>query len=79
MKMRQIPAVELAAGKTTELKPGGFHVMLLGLTKPLREGERFPLTLVFEKAGKIDIEVEIAKAGAGGHHHHGHTPPAKTP
>lgn len=78
MKMRQVPAIELAPGGRTELKPGGFHIMLLGLAKPLREGERFPLTLDFEKAGKLDVDVVIDKAGAGGHMH-GATPPAKAP
>ncbi len=70
MKMRPVDAVELRPGAATELKPGGLHVMLLGIKRPLTEGERFPLTLHFEKAGKVEIRVEVAKAGAGAPGHH---------
>lgn len=60
MKMRQVPAVELPAGKTVELKPGGYHVMLLNLPRPIKEGETVPLTLTFEsKAGEREtVEVQ---------------------
>lgn len=47
MHMRQVPAVELPAGKTVALEPGGYHVMLMGLKQPVREGETVPLTLSF--------------------------------
>lgn len=74
MKMRRVEAIEVAPGEPTVLKPGGLHVMLMGLKAPLVEGERFPLTLVFEKAGRIEVEVTIQKAtdmephsGHGGH------------
>ena len=50
MKMRPVPAIDLPAGATVTLKPGGLHIMLFGLKAPLVEGTRFPLTLVFEKA-----------------------------
>ena len=59
MKMRQVEAIEVAPGEPTVLKPGGLHVMLMGLKEPLVEGQRFPLTLVFEKAGRVQIEVAI--------------------
>ena len=53
MKMNAVDRVALPAGKTVELKPGGFHVMLMDLAQPLKEGETVPLTLTFEdKAGK---------------------------
>ncbi len=52
MRMRAVPALALAAGKTTELKPGGLHVMLMDLKQPLKAGETVPLTLVFEDANK---------------------------
>ncbi len=50
MKMRQIPGLDLAAGRTVELKPGGYHVMLMDLKQPLKGGESVPITLVFEDA-----------------------------
>lgn len=50
MRMRQIPAVALPAGKPVSLKPGGYHIMLLNLTRQLKEGDTVPLTLVVEDA-----------------------------
>jgi copper(I)-binding protein len=53
MKMRPVPALDLPAGKSVELKPGGYHVMLMDLKKELKEGETVPVTLVVEgKDGK---------------------------
>ena len=48
MKMRQIPVLELPAGRTTELKPGGYHVMLMSLKEQVKGGDAVPITLVFE-------------------------------
>ncbi|MBA4177543.1 MAG: hypothetical protein C0505_13460 [Leptothrix sp. (in: Bacteria)] len=59
MRMRQVDAVEVPAGKTVELKPGGLHVMFMGLNKPLQAGESFPLTLRFEKAGEVRVEMKV--------------------
>lgn len=59
MRMRQVEAIDLPAGETTALRPGGLHVMLIGLEDRLVEGEAFPLTLVFEQAGTIEVEVAI--------------------
>lgn len=59
MMMRQVEAIEVPAGGVAMLKPGGNHVMLIGLKAPLMEGESFPLTLMFEKAGEIKVVVEI--------------------
>jgi copper(I)-binding protein len=64
MKMRQVMAIEVPAGKPVKMEPGGLHVMFLGLNAPLKEGESFPLTLVFEKAGKVDVTVPVKGAGA---------------
>jgi copper(I)-binding protein len=47
MRMRQVPAIELPAGKTVALQPGGYHVMLMGLKHPVVEGDTVPLTLSF--------------------------------
>lgn len=66
MKMRPVDGVDLPAGKAVTLKPGGYHIMLTGLTKPLKDGETFPMTLDFAKAGARQITVSVAKVGAMG-------------
>ncbi|WP_128000757.1 copper chaperone PCu(A)C [Piscinibacter defluvii] len=70
MKMRAVPGLELPAGKTVELKPGGYHVMLMDLKQPLKNGESVPLTLVVEgKDGRretLELKAPV-KALAGGH------------
>ncbi len=60
MRMRPIDAIDVPAGGTVELQPGGRHVMFMGLSQPLRAGTRFPLTLRFEKAGELQVEVDVA-------------------
>ncbi|OVZ60729.1 hypothetical protein CDO44_08375 [Pigmentiphaga sp. NML080357] len=69
MRMRQVDGIALPAGRTVELKPGGYHIMFMRLKAPLKEGSSFPATLIFEKAGevKVDFKVQAAGAGAGGH------------
>ncbi len=74
-KMRPVEGgVEIRARQTVELKPGSFHVMLMGLTQPLQEGQRVTGTLVFERAGKIDIQFTVLPIGqsppTGGHSGH---------
>lgn len=59
MEMRQLDAIELPAGKTVEFKPGGLHVMFLGLKRPLALGSRVPVTLKFEKAGDVKVEFDV--------------------
>jgi periplasmic copper chaperone A len=66
MRMRQVAGIDLPPGKPVTLKPGGFHVMLLGLAQPLRLGQSFPLTLHFTKAGTQVVSVKIEKVGAMG-------------
>ena len=61
MRMRAVPALEIAAGATVTLEPGGLHVMLIGIKEPLKEGQTFPLTLVLEQAGERTIEVMVAR------------------
>jgi copper(I)-binding protein len=59
MKMRAIPALDLPAGRSVELKPGGYHVMLMDLKRQVKEGETVPVTLVIESGGKREtIEVQ---------------------
>jgi len=64
MKMRQVDAIDLPAGQTVTLKPGGYHIMLTGLAKPLKDGDTFPLTLTFDKASARDVTVAVQKVGA---------------
>lgn len=77
-KMREVPSIEVPANGAVELKPGGLHVMLIGLKAPLKEGGTFPLTLKFEKQGAVTVDVPIKALGAmgdmGGHgvQHKGH-------
>lgn len=73
MKMRRVEFIDVPAGGAVQLQPGGLHVMFMGLTAPLEEGESFPLTLTFENAGDITVEVVVQKAGAmGAMHGQGH-------
>jgi len=60
----QKDGVELPPGKTVELKPGGVHVMLLELKQPIRPGTKVPVTLVLQRAGKVDVELLAAPIGA---------------
>ncbi len=75
MRMRPLPKLELPAGRTVELKPGGHHLMLQDLKQPLKAGTTVPMTLVFRDAKgaetKLDLQVPVsttpptaAKAGA---------------
>jgi hypothetical protein len=66
MKMRPVSGVDIPPGQPVSLKPGGEHIMLMGLNQPLREGQSFPLTLDFEKAGPRTVTVTVEKAGAKG-------------
>jgi len=66
MKMRPLASLDIPAGQPVTLKPGGDHIMLMGLNGPLREGQSFPLTLTFEKAGAREVTVTVEKPGAAG-------------
>ena len=57
--------ISVPAGGKVELKPGGLHVMMIGLTKPLVKGEKIKARLVFEKAGAVDVVFEVEGLGAG--------------
>jgi copper(I)-binding protein len=75
MTMRPVEGgLEIKPGETIELKPGSFHVMLIGLKKPLEKGQRVKATLEFANAGKVDVEYAVEAIGAagptaGGHPH----------
>lgn len=64
MRMRPVNAIEVKPGAPVELKPGGLHIMLIDLKQPLKQGDRIPLQLVFEKAGPVAVTVEVRGAGA---------------
>jgi copper(I)-binding protein len=66
MRMRPLAGIDLPPGQPVTLKPGGTHIMLLGLLKPLQAGQSFPLTLSFEKAGSREVTVAVEKASAMG-------------
>ncbi len=67
MKMVRVEGgIEVAPGTPTVLQPGGLHVMFMGLKKPFIEGEKLPLTLIFEKAGEVNVEFVVQGVGARG-------------
>ncbi len=75
MKMSPVKGIDVLAGKTVKLAPGGYHVMMMGLEKPLSTGERVPLTLTFELADKkretveLSVEVRDIRGKPAGHSH----------
>lgn len=74
MRMREVKAVDLPKGRTVTLEPGGFHIMLLNLQKPIVAGDAIPLTLVVESGGRKQTVAVKAMARAMSHqpmqHHH---------
>jgi copper(I)-binding protein len=69
MRMREVKAYDIPAKGGFELKPGGAHLMLVDLKAPLKEGTKVPLTLRFEKAGEVKVELQVRALGAGTRHH----------
>jgi len=71
MRMRQVDAIDVPSNKTIVLEPNGTHIMLVGLKAPLKQGDSFPMTLKFEKAGEVvvDVKVQAVTAGAASHQH----------
>ncbi|MBV7561534.1 copper chaperone PCu(A)C [Pseudomonas sp. sia0905] len=75
MKMQQVQNVVIPAGGEVKFAPMGYHVMLFNLKQQAQAGDRFPMTLTFEKAGLVTVEVAVQKdepAAEGGHEHKGH-------
>jgi periplasmic copper chaperone A len=69
MKMREVKeGVVIAPGATVELKPGGFHIMMVNLSKPLAKGEKVKGSLTFEKAGKVEVEFAVEAIGGSQKH-----------
>lgn len=69
MKMREVPAYEVPAKGSFELKPGGAHLMFVDIKHPFKEGEKVPVKLRFEKAGEVTAEFQVGGLGQS-------TPPA---
>ena len=64
MKMRQLTnGLDIPPGKTVELRPGGYHIMLMDLAHPLARGDSYKITLVFERAGKTSVDVKVGGIG----------------
>ena len=75
MRMRELKSVNLPKGKVVSLQPGGFHLMLMNVKKPLVAGDIIPFTLVVESGGKrqkIEVKAEARDRDSGGMHHHRH-------
>lgn len=73
MRMRPLPdGILIPPGETATLGPGGVHLMLVGPTRALARGERVPLTLRFERAGEVRVELTVEAAGARQPSHAGH-------
>lgn len=77
MRMSPVDGIDIPAGKSVKLAPGGYHVMLMNLKNPLNAGDKVPLKLTFELADKkretIDLSVEVRDIrGQPSGHHHGH-------
>jgi copper(I)-binding protein len=73
MRMRAVPRLELPAGKTVELKPGGYHIMLIDLKKPLKKGDTVPLKLKIENKDRsistVEVKAEVRDASASAPSH----------
>jgi periplasmic copper chaperone A len=69
MKMREIEGgLDIGAGQTVDLEPGGQHIMLMGLSAPLKQGDSLPLDLLFEKAGHLQLNIPVGVAAAPHQH-----------
>lgn len=67
MKMHPVEGgLTIEPGKTVKLAPGGYHLMLVDLKHPLKQGDKVPVTLQFEKAGKVDVTLDVGGIGAQG-------------
>lgn len=73
MRMRQVTdGIAIPARGTLELKPGGYHIMFMGLKRPLQQGERFPVTLHFQRAGSVTVQFAVQPIGSTGPVERGH-------
>ena len=73
MRMREIEYIEVPARSAVELKSGGLHLMIFGLRHDMKPGAMLPVSVTFEKAGKIDMEVSLRGADGKTMDHGGHS------
>ena len=69
-RMREVKGYDIPAGGAFELKPGGAHLMLVNIKAPLKEGDKVPLTLRFERAGELKTELHVGRLSETGQHGH---------
>lgn len=69
-RMREVKGYEIPANGVFELKPGGAHLMLMNLRAPLKAGDNVPLTLKFEHAGEVKVDLHVEPMGGMGEMHH---------
>ena len=72
MRMRRVDQIDLPAGETVTLEPGGLHIMLIGLARQLAPEEQIELTLIFADDSRKTIEIPVRKIQVDGHSHHHH-------
>jgi periplasmic copper chaperone A len=73
MRMRQVTdGIAIPAKGSVELKPGGYHIMFMGLKRQLRQGERVPVTLLFQRAGSVTVQFAVQPVGSTGPMEVGH-------
>ena|SRR5688572_9140008 len=72
LRMREVKGYEVPAKGSFELKPGGPHLMLVDIKAPLKEGDRVPVTLKFEKAGEVAVQLRVERLGATPSKGHAH-------
>jgi len=65
VKMEHVDAIDIPAHGRLQMKPGGYHIMMMGLTQPLKEGDEIELTLTFEKAGEVKVNATVGGVAAG--------------
>jgi len=78
VRMVRVDGVAVGGGKSLVLAPGAYHIMLVDLKQPLKEGDLVKLTLVFEKAGEIEVDATVEPVGAMGPHGFDHQPGTKS-
>ena len=69
MRMRPVDTIPVVPGEPVALKPGGLHIMLIGLKAPLKVGDKIPLTLRFERAGEVKVDLAVQAGGGEAHSH----------
>ena len=71
-RMREVEHLDVPANGRLELKPAGAHLMLIDIRRPFRAGEKVPVTLRFEKAGEVKVELAVGHGAPESHHDHKH-------